>query len=103
MEWREEIVIWNKTFFCTKVPVTQKKILQVVYTRSFNHHMGIAPVKFAWVVGMIDITVAHIDASDKANLTIHHNYLSVITVIETVGKHQEIYFIERKCLHAGFS
>ena len=60
--------------------------------------MRIAPKK---LTGLIDITVAYIDAANKTGAAIDNNDLAVVAVIYPVGKQDKDDLIERKCLHAA--
>src|SRR5688572_15238230 len=85
----------------TKIPIRDKKILQVINAGTINAQMSVTPKQFTFFV--INIFVTYINATHKSRLSIYHNDLPVIPIIDTVGKQIKMYFMKRIYLYTGGS
>ncbi len=77
-------------------------VLQLPDGGAVDADMGVAPVHPAGLAGLVDIPVADVNPSHIGRLAIDYDDLSVVAVVEPVGKDGKVNFIKRKHFHSGF-
>ena len=96
--------VWLQLLLGAKVPIAEKKVLQILHTRAVDPQMGVAPVNLLLLPlvmpGIIDITVTDIDSAHETTISIDHNDLPVISVVQRIRQKYEADLVKRISLHA---
>src|SRR6186713_491526 len=88
-------------FTTAKIPVSQKKILQIKNSRSIDTKMRITPIQF--MRSVVDIFIANIYSPGKSSLPVYYDDLSMVPVVEAIGQQIKQHFLKRINFNTGFS